>query len=91
LIFWEPSDEKQIQMVLELFMSEECRHRHGRDLTGLAITSNIDPEVFEFYLKKVNPSVSTSPLAFYPKNEKVPLQYANNFISKLGSYILLGQ
>lgn len=30
-------------MVIETFMSEKCRKHHGRDIDGLAITSNIDP------------------------------------------------
>lgn len=70
-------------MVLETFLSEKCRKLHGRDIDGLAITSNIDPEVFEFYLKRINETSSLNPMVFYPNNEKIALPHSRNFLSKL--------
>lgn len=70
-------------MVLETFLSEKCRKHHDRDINGFAITSNIDPEVFEFYLKRVNETSSVNPMTFYPNNEKIALPHARNFLSKL--------
>ena len=83
LIFWEPSDEQQIQLVIETFLSEKCRIHHGRDIKGLAITSNIDPEVFEFYLKKVNLTVKTNSMVFYPNKDKIALDYKRNLLAKM--------
>jgi hypothetical protein len=68
--------------VLELFLSEQCRLLHGRDLSGLAITSNIDPEVFEFYMKKVDMNVSYDKIKFQPDNNKIALKYASNLLTK---------
>lgn len=43
LIFWEPSNEKQIQYVLNYYLSPSCMKMHKRNLSGMAMASNIDP------------------------------------------------
>lgn len=51
LIFWEPSNEEQIQYVYNTFNSASCRRQHGRNISGFAMAINIDPEMFDFYVK----------------------------------------
>jgi hypothetical protein len=43
LIFWEPSTEQDIQHVLAQFTSETCMKKHGRNISGMAIATNLDP------------------------------------------------
>ena len=51
LIFWEPSNEQQIQMVVKTFMSEKCKRpaKHN-NLSWVAIATNLDPEMFQTYM-----------------------------------------
>lgn len=52
LIFWEPSNEQQIQLVARTFMSSSCKRpaKHN-NLSWVAIASNLEPEMFETYLQ----------------------------------------
>ena len=56
LIFWEPSNERQIQYVFDKFTSASCMKRHKRIISGMAIATNIDSEMFEVYMKKLTPT-----------------------------------
>lgn len=51
LIFWEPSNEQQIQLVAKTFTSDKCKRptKHN-NLSWVAIASNLEPEMFETYL-----------------------------------------
>jgi len=51
LIFWEPSNELQIQESLSKLMSPACQKKHNRSLEGIAFASNIDPEMFDLGMR----------------------------------------
>ena len=54
LIFWQPSNEQQIQSSLKKLLTQNCKLKHNRTIKGIAFASNIDPQIFENYMKKVN-------------------------------------
>ena len=64
-------------------MSDKCRKHHGRGIDGFAMASDLDPEVFQFYLKRINETSSSNPMIFYPNNDKIALPYVRNFLSKM--------
>ena len=70
LIFWEPSNEKQVQHVVSQFLSPGCAQKHGRNLSGLAIATNLDPEMVDIYMKKTVETATTAGSVWPPASEK---------------------
>lgn len=42
LIFWEPSNEMQIQYVMDQYLKPTCMKKHNRTIEGMAMATNID-------------------------------------------------
>lgn len=52
IIFWEPSNEQQIQYVAKAFLSDAClRPPKHNTINDLAIASNLEPEMFQTYFQ----------------------------------------
>lgn len=52
IIFWEPSNEQQIQLVAKAFLSDACKRpaKHNT-IKNFAIASNLEPEMFQTYFQ----------------------------------------